>query len=197
MWVAAVGQSGCGKSTLLRSLGGVWPCGSLPEVGRDYRSEVVCLPQTPYLLPAGASLREQLCYPSLEVSSDGDRREKTAPDATLLNVLKAVRLDKHSEELDRGADYAVSLSGGEAQRVGWARLFIRLQMEPISLVLLDEPTSACDQSTEAHLFGELKQRCGSRTCVVIVTHSPELQSGSQLLRFKCARGDQASEVELE
>lgn len=52
--------------------------------------------------------------------------------------------------LDTSADWASSLSLGEQQRLGWARLLLA-RPQP-ALALLDEATSALDQDTEARLY---------------------------------------------
>ncbi|GIL71843.1 hypothetical protein Vretifemale_2313 [Volvox reticuliferus] len=55
--------------------------------------------------------------------------------------------------LDTVADWASSLSLGEQQRLGWARLLLSRP----KLALLDEATSALDQDTEARLYKVLEQ----------------------------------------
>jgi hypothetical protein len=53
-----------------------------------------------------------------------------------------------SAALDTVADWSSSLSVGEQQRLGWARLLLARP----KLALLDEATSALDQETEARLY---------------------------------------------
>ncbi|GIL45833.1 hypothetical protein Vafri_2969 [Volvox africanus] len=55
--------------------------------------------------------------------------------------------------LDIVADWASSLSLGEQQRLGWARLLLSRP----KLALLDEATSALDQDTEARLYKVLEE----------------------------------------
>ncbi|GFR42440.1 hypothetical protein Agub_g3347, partial [Astrephomene gubernaculifera] len=55
--------------------------------------------------------------------------------------------------LDAVADWASTLSLGEQQRLGWARLLLARPQ----LALLDEATSALDQDTEAKLYRALQQ----------------------------------------
>eukprot|EP00746_Dinoflagellata_sp_MGD_P144838 gnl/MRDRNA2_/MRDRNA2_77542_c0_seq1.p1 gnl/MRDRNA2_/MRDRNA2_77542_c0~~gnl/MRDRNA2_/MRDRNA2_77542_c0_seq1.p1 ORF type:complete len:331 (-),score=46.34 gnl/MRDRNA2_/MRDRNA2_77542_c0_seq1:216-1208(-) len=152
------GASGVGKSALLRAVAGLWTQG----VGHIRRtSNVFFLPQTPYL-PTGiedatSTLREQLLFPMIDESTES-RKVPSAED--LCKVLDAVGLSSllvHSVGLDARADWALSLSGGERQRLAFARLVLQLSMAGGEgcLVLLDEATSACDEDTEAVLYGIL------------------------------------------
>jgi ATP-binding cassette subfamily C protein LapB len=70
----------------------------------------------------------------------------------------------------RGFDMPVgergeSLSGGQRQCVGLARAVVH----NAPILLLDEPTSAMDFSTEAHITQRMAQFAQGRT-VVLVTH---------------------------
>eukprot|EP01062_Namystynia_karyoxenos_P048293 TRINITY_DN36719_c1_g4_i1.p1 TRINITY_DN36719_c1_g4~~TRINITY_DN36719_c1_g4_i1.p1 ORF type:complete len:621 (+),score=194.14 TRINITY_DN36719_c1_g4_i1:77-1864(+) len=167
------GPSGTGKSTLLRSLRGVWPHGTLPTArgghGEDPTDGTVCLSQQPYLLPAGASLAQQVCYPQ-------GLQEAGAVRAAIARA-GLEQVAARSGGPDAPADLASTLSGGERQRVGsegrwwWRRRRRRL-------LLMDEPIAPCDAAMAEKLFGELhalQQRVQHRCCVVTVSHSPLLR----------------------
>ena len=106
------GQSGSGKSSLFRALAGLWPLGDgaikLPETGR-----VLALPQRPYF-PLG-TLRQALTYPTLAGEVD---------DAALRDAMAAAGLIHLVSRLDEEAEWATVLSGGEQQRVAFARALI-------------------------------------------------------------------------
>ncbi|KAG2501210.1 hypothetical protein HYH03_001023 [Edaphochlamys debaryana] len=83
-----------------------------------------------------------------------------------------------SSALDAVADWSGSLSLGEQQRLGWARLLLARPR----LALLDEATSALDQETEAKLYKVL-QRSG--IAYVSVGHRSTLREfHGSLLRLK-------------
>ena len=59
-----------------------------------------------------------------------------------------------------------TLSGGQLQRA----LFARVMLQDAPLILLDEPFSAVDQSTEAHLLSIIARWRGEGRAVVLVVH---------------------------
>jgi putative ATP-binding cassette transporter len=152
------GASGSGKSTLLRALAGIWPYGQgsvvLPE-----RASVLFLPQKPYL-PLG-TLREAICYPGTLCGRDDPR---------LLEVLERCGLAHLADRLEASDLWAQVLSGGEQQRVAFARALL---LQP-ALLFLDESTSALDEPSEAALYALLMQALPGTT-IVSVGHRSTLR----------------------
>ncbi|MGV2905968.1 ATP-binding cassette domain-containing protein, partial [Achromobacter sp. AGC25] len=77
-----------------------------------------------------------------------------------------------SDELPQGLDTPLGsrghgLSGGQAQRVALARLFLR---DP-GLILLDEPTAHLDEATQARVLDEILEFSVGRT-LLLATHAP-------------------------
>lgn len=128
------GKSGAGKSTTLRYAAGLWRygCGeiSLPRTG------VMFIPQKPYLAPL--SLKELISYPQPPRADDGE----------FLEILCRVGLKKFARMLNSRADYVKILSGGEAQRLSFARIHYH---KP-SFVFADEITSALDPTSARELL---------------------------------------------
>ncbi len=154
------GPSGCGKTSLLRVL-----CGLVPAAGgrmaAPAETEWMVLPQKPYL--ALGSLRDQLLY-TLPQGAGALGEEE------LRRALIQARLEpllRRYPDLEAETDWEQVLSGGEQQRLGFARLLLSRP----SFVMLDEATSALDLTTEAHLYGLLRQ---ARMAVISVGHRPSL-----------------------
>ncbi len=150
--VLIIGPTGSGKSTLLRAIAGLWPFGR----GRVRLAEgtVLFLPQRPYL-PLG-TLADALKYPG-NVRPD---RESMA------NALRTVGLGHFVEHLDEDSNWAQRLSGGEQQRLGFARVLL---LKP-SIVFLDEATSALDEAGEAALYRLLRDADWKPTIVSVGHH---------------------------
>ncbi|MFG6465073.1 ABC transporter ATP-binding protein/permease [Roseateles sp. BYS87W] len=148
------GASGCGKSSLLRAIAGLWTQGS-GQVSHPPREQVFFLPQRPYL--QSGSLRSQLIYPSTQTALD---------DAALLRILDEVQLRHLAEAdggLDRSRDWEKVLSGGEQQRLAFARLLVHAPR----LAILDEATSALDDANQQRLYERLRAR---GTTLISIAH---------------------------
>ena len=85
-------------------------------------------------------------------------------DARVLEVLREVRLDATPAMLRR---YPHQLSGGQQQRVALAMAFAGRP----SLIVLDEPTTGLDVSTQRHILDTVRRLChGYGVAAVYVSH---------------------------
>src|SRR5581483_9217842 len=143
--------SGSGKSTLLRAIAGLWPFGQ-GQV-RLGHGNALFLPQRPYL-PLG-TLAEAIAYPD---------RKPRRPE--LEAALHAVGLSYLIPQLDQDGIWAQRLSGGEQQRIGFARVLLSRP----AIVFLDEATSALEESAEAALYRLLREAEWGPTVVSVGHH---------------------------
>ena len=147
------GPNGTGKSSLARILSGIWPVfrGLVSRPRRIGFDGIFFLPQRSYLPPG--TLRDQVIYPHSEM----DMRDAARRDHGLQGILEDVRLG-YLVEREGGwnarKDWASVLSGGEKQRISFARI---LYHEP-SYVVIDEGTSAVSSDVEGLLYEKCKER---------------------------------------
>ncbi|MGE0602828.1 MAG: ABC transporter ATP-binding protein/permease [Xanthobacteraceae bacterium] len=156
--VLIVGESGSGKSTLIRAIAGLWPWGGGEiEIAKGARMNF--LPQRPYV-PVGSLLRAA-AYPMNE--SEIDKNE-------VIEALKAVSLEEHINRLEEPEPWDQTLSGGEKQRLAFARLLVH---KP-DIAVLDEATSALDTLSQEKLMNLIHELLPQMT-IISVGHRPELE----------------------
>jgi putative ATP-binding cassette transporter len=155
--VLVTGPSGAGKSTMFRAFAGIWPFGQ-GTVFMPRGARVLFLPQKPYLTIG--SLREQLCYPATVGKVDDDE---------LRSVLEQCGLGRLAHRLDEEQHWAQQLSGGEQQRVAFARALVQ---KP-DWLFMDEATSALDEASESQLYRLLGSKL-PRLTVISIGHRSSL-----------------------
>jgi putative ATP-binding cassette transporter len=151
------GPSGSGKSTLFRAIAGIWPFGR-GRILHPRNFNRLFLPQRPYF-PLG-TLREALCYPA---------RTEAFGATEIAEALTAVGLPRLLTRLDESADWSTQLSGGEQQRVAFARALL----EKPAWLFLDEATSNLDDTGQAELYALLMDRL-RHTTIVSIAHRNDL-----------------------
>lgn len=155
--VSIRGQSGSGKSTIMRAVAGVWPWGRgsihLPT------GAITFMPQKPYF-PLG-TLRDIMLYPA---APEG------ISDEALKDMLHKVGLDHLRDRLDETEHWDHILSGGEQQRVAFARVLIH---KP-DWIFMDEATSALDEVGQENVMKLLIEEL-PETSVVSIGHRPGLE----------------------
>ena len=151
------GASGSGKSTILRAVAHLWPFGQ-GHIDVPSKGKMLFLPQKPYM-PIG-SLREALSYPDAPERFN-EAAYETALEMAQLSHLKT-RLDEHN-------NWSWLLSGGEQQRLSFARLFLQRPQ----YVFLDEATSALEEENEKTLHQTMLAFLPDMT-LVSVSHHPQL-----------------------
>jgi putative ATP-binding cassette transporter len=173
--VLVTGPSGSGKSTLLRALAGIWPYWK-GRIRLPKGAKLLFLPQKPYL-PIG-SLKRAVSYPD-DPAKFSDR--------DVLQALDAVGLPHLNERLERSENWAQLLSGGEQQRLAFARALL---YRP-DWLFLDEATASLPDADQDRLYRLVKERLPDTTLVSIghrealaTHHDQRLVFGSRQLRLQ-------------
>ena len=161
------GESGCGKSTLLKLLMRFWNVdnGTIVINGEDINKIPTC------------DLRKLESYMTQQTylfnDTIGNNIAIAKEDATKDEIIEAAKKASIHDfiiSLPNGYDTNVgelgdSLSGGEKQRIGLARVFLH----DAPLILLDEPTSNLDSLNEGIILKSLREQQGEKT-VILVSH---------------------------
>jgi subfamily B ATP-binding cassette protein MsbA len=165
---AFVGPTGAGKSTIISLVARFYDpiSGSVKIDGQDIRS---------YTL---RSLRRQMSFVLQETllfrAPLWQNIAYGKPEATRSEIVHAAELANAREFIEKlpegydtmAAEHGVTLSGGQRQRIAIARAILR--GSPI--LLLDEPTSSLDASSEQLVVEALDRLMEGKTSIVIAHH---------------------------
>ena len=169
--VAIIGRIGSGKTTIEKLILGLYE----PENGAirldgidlrqlnpsDLRSSIGCVSQDITLFYG--SIKENITLGASFVD-----------DEALLKAAEIAGVTEFANKHPNGMDMMVgerglNLSGGQRQSIALARALL---MDPPILVL-DEPSSSMDNTTEQRMKEQLKKRCKDKT-IVLVTHKSSM-----------------------
>ncbi|MBA1145849.1 thiol reductant ABC exporter subunit CydD [Ectothiorhodospiraceae bacterium WFHF3C12] len=154
--VVLAGPSGSGKSSLLRAVAGFQGlAGGAVQRGPG---AVAWVGQQPFITQE--SIRENIRLGRPE--ADDAAVEAAAADAAVAGFARLLPQGLDTVIGERGH----GLSGGQAQRVALARVFL----SDAPLVLLDEPTTGLDTQSEAVVLHALLNLAGSGRSLLIASH---------------------------
>jgi manganese/zinc/iron transport system ATP- binding protein len=178
MIVGVIGPNGSGKSTLLKAILGLTPVrsGDVLLDGRpvaQQRQRIADVPQreaVDWSFPiTAAQVVTMGRYPQLGLLRMPGAADRTA-------VRDAVGRVAMADLADRQIG---SLSGGQQQRVFLARALV----QEASVLLLDEPMTGVDQTTEQLIEGLLRELRDAGTTMMYATH--DLESAAQIADRLC------------
>ena len=161
------GASGSGKSTLLKLLMRFWDVqeGSVSVDGADVREiPTKHLRNMESYVTQETHLFHDSIANNIAIAKPGATREE------IMEAAKKASIHDFIMTLPKGYDTEVgelgdTLSGGEKQRIGIARAFLR----DAPMILMDEPTSNLDSLNEGIILKSLKESADKKT-VVLVSH---------------------------
>ncbi len=157
--VLVSGESGSGKSTLVRAISGLWPWGG-GSVNFRPDSRLFMLPQRPYI-PAG-TLRRAVSYP---------QPAETWTPEEIGAALDKVGLGQLKEKIEDEAPWDQTLSGGEKQRLTFARLLLNAP----DIIVMDEATAALDEKSQDRMMQTVIDELPDAT-IISVAHRAELEA---------------------
>ncbi len=183
-FLVLTGPSGSGKSTLLNLLssldtpshgevryrGRSLAAMSGQELARLRNGSFGFIFQTPHLLP-DRTVVENVQLPF----HFGHRQAAAAMRRRCLELLDYVGM------ADLASRYPDTLSGGEMQRVVFARA---LACRP-EIIFADEPTGSLDADNSRKILALLKEQTATGCSVIMATHDPEgIAFGSRVIRLE-------------
>jgi ABC-type bacteriocin/lantibiotic exporter with double-glycine peptidase domain len=184
--IALVGRSGAGKTTMANLLMRFY----MPDSGRvtidghdlrelkieSLRSLFGVILQDDSLF--SGTIQDNLTFGLLRKVSC-EELEEAAHNANILDYIQSLPLGFKTVLHERGQ----SLSGGQRQRIAIARMFIR---QP-KILIMDEPSSALDNESEALIQQALKRLTRGRTTFIIAHRLSTIRNADRIVIIDAGR----------
>jgi subfamily B ATP-binding cassette protein MsbA len=182
--LAIIGPSGVGKSTFIRTVLGL----QKPLNGNIYindqvitenlfyeiSSKICFIPQDPFIFLG--TIFDNIVYPQKIIKPTQEQIHLAK------NALKLSLLDKDLMSNTSG------LSGGEKQRLMFARIFYKTP----HLIIIDEGTSALDLINETKIIKNLKEHV-KNSITLVIAHRPAIKEyATNILDFSNSRASQTA-----
>jgi putative ABC transport system ATP-binding protein len=171
-FIAICGPSGSGKTTLLNIISGIDSptSGQVIVLGQDltikdedflaeFRCSHVGFVFQSYNLVSTLTVAENVAFPM-----EWSRKPETEIEKRVAELLETVGLQHRADH------FPAQLSGGEQQRVAFARA---LANDP-KLVLADEPTGNLDKKNGQKITQMLQMLKANGKTIIVATHDPEI-----------------------
>ena len=168
--IAIVGPNGAGKTTLVKLLCGLYqPTGGRVLAGgydireynkKEYFKMLACVFQDIVFLPKTIEENITLCP---EGEEDADKLEKAIQLSGLKDKLERLSDGSKTFLVKEVREGAISLSGGEAQKLALARALYKNE----EILVLDEPTAALDPIAESEIYQKYNELSKEKTSLFI------------------------------
>jgi ATP-binding cassette, subfamily B, bacterial PglK len=184
--IGFIGTSGSGKTTLVDLLLGLLEPNSgdifinHQPIGEDlqgWRNNIAYLPQQVFLIDD--TLKKNIALGCNDDEIDNDKVMLAIKNAQLLDLVKDLTSGIETMIGERG----VRLSGGQRQRVALARSFYHER----DVLIMDESTSALDDTTEQEVIKEINQLKGKKTMIIVAHRLTTLKSCDRI--YKMDKGE--------
>lgn len=182
---ALVGESGAGKSTLVQLLlrfispnDGQILAGGQPLENisiENWREKIAWVPQNPFIFNTSLADNIRLGQPD----ADMDAVKTAARTAHLDDFIKTLPEGYQTVVGEGGA----RLSSGQAQRLALARAFLK----DAPILILDEPTSSLDPTTETELEEATRKLSTGRTVITIAHRMNTIFRADRIVVLKSGR----------
>jgi ATP-binding cassette subfamily B protein len=188
--IALVGENGAGKTTLVKLLARLYD----PTAGvifldgvdlRDYkveelRKEIGVIFQD--YMRYDMRVVENIGFGRVEALNDHERIRQAAAKAYADSVVNALPLG-YDQMLGRRFEGGVDLSGGQWQKIGLARAYMR----DAQVLILDEPTATLDARAEYEVFVRFADLTKGRMAVLISHRFSTVRMADRILVLEHGR----------
>ena len=171
--LGVIGRSGIGKSTLINLIVGLYTSNS----GDLYidNTNITDLDLSYLRANIGIVAQNNFVYDGAIIDNINFRK-KNLKYKDIVNAAEKAHIKEYIDSLKDGfytklGENGLKLSGGEAQRIAIARVFLQ---NP-NIILWDEPTSFLDEETEKKIVDSFERLTNNKTAIV-VTHKKEILS---------------------
>ncbi|MDY5435839.1 ABC transporter ATP-binding protein [Peptostreptococcus porci] len=176
-FIAIFGVSGCGKSSLLNCIGllddidkgNIFIDGVKINKVNSKVAMLVRRHKIAYMFQTYALVEESSVFENLKLAFEYKKNKKKDIISEKIDyVLEKLDL------LDKKFNYVYELSGGEQQRVAFARVLLQ---DP-EIILADEPTGSLDRCNKLKILELLSEEHKKGKTIVVVSHDEEIKKYS-------------------
>lgn len=176
-FIAIYGVSGCGKSSLLNCIGllddidkgNIFIDGVKINKVNSKVAMLVRRHKIAYMFQTYALVEESSVFENLKLAFEYKKNKKKDIISEKIDyVLEKLDL------LDKKFNYVYELSGGEQQRVAFARVLLQ---DP-EIILADEPTGSLDRCNKLKILELLSEEHKKGKTIVVVSHDEEIKKYS-------------------